>query len=127
MTPPRSDRDRHVSGIHRLFPREPGCDPRTASPHSRPPRGHDERPLIPGDWPEVESIYAAGIATGNATFEAAPPSWEQFIDGKLRTGRLVAGDDDDVVGWAATAPTSAREVYRGVVEHSRCVANASGS
>jgi L-amino acid N-acyltransferase YncA len=30
--------------------------------------------LEPEDWPEVAAIYAAGIATGNATFETTPPS-----------------------------------------------------
>ena len=29
------------------------------------------------DWPEVEAIYAEGIATGDATFETEPPSWEE--------------------------------------------------
>lgn len=27
-------------------------------------------------WPAVREIYAAGIATGQATFEARPPGWE---------------------------------------------------
>lgn len=26
-------------------------------------------------WPEVAQIYAAGIATGDATFETDVPSW----------------------------------------------------
>jgi phosphinothricin acetyltransferase len=76
------------------------------------------RALTPADWPAVERIYAEGIATGNATFEAFPPSWEQFDAGKLTTGRLVAVDDRGVVGWAAVSPVSTREVYHGVVEHS---------
>ena len=42
------------------------------------------------DWPEVERIYAAGIATGDATFEADPPTWEAFDAGKLADHRLVA-------------------------------------
>lgn len=80
------------------------------------------RSLTPGDWPEVERIYAEGIATGNATFESAPPNWEQFDTGRLSVGRLVAVDHDGVAGWAAVAPVSSREVYRGVVEHSLYVA-----
>lgn len=77
------------------------------------------RPMQVEDWPSVESIYRDGIATGNATFEAEPPSWEEFDRGKLTAGRLVAVDDtDQVVGWVAASPVSAREVYRGVVEHS---------
>lgn len=76
------------------------------------------RALTSADWPEVERIYAEGIATGNATFESSPPTWEQFDAGKLATGRLVAVDDLGVAGWAAVSPVSSREVYRGVVEHS---------
>ena len=75
------------------------------------------RPLVAADWPAVEAIYASGIATGNATFEASPPSWESFDSGKLGEHRLVF-DDGDVLGWAAVSPISSREVYRGVVEHS---------
>lgn len=71
------------------------------------------------DWPAVLDIYRRGIETGNATFEAAPPTWETFEAGKLHLGRLVAvGDDGEVLGWVAASPVSSREVYRGVVEHS---------
>ena len=80
------------------------------------------RPLVPADWPAVEAIYRQGIATGNATFEAEPPTWAQFDAGKRPDLRLVATVDDVVVGWAAASPTSARAVYRGVVEHSLYVA-----
>ncbi|MCS5732463.1 GNAT family N-acetyltransferase [Herbiconiux daphne] len=77
------------------------------------------RPMTASDWPAVEAIYRAGIATGNATFEAEPPSWEHFHAGKLYAGRLVATDDTGtVLGWVAASPVSTREVYRGVVEHS---------
>ena len=31
--------------------------------------GLDIRPLVAGDWAAVSTIYAAGIATRNATFE----------------------------------------------------------
>lgn len=76
------------------------------------------RPMRADDWSSVESIYRDGIATGNATFEAEPPSWQDFDRGKLTVGRLVAVDGDDVAGWVAASPVSTREVYRGVVEHS---------
>ncbi|CAN5210828.1 GNAT family N-acetyltransferase [soil metagenome] len=80
------------------------------------------RPLEPGDWSAVEQIYTEGIATGNATFEAEPPSWEQFDQGKRSDLRFVAFVDDSIVGWAAASAVSTREVYRGVVEHSVYVA-----
>jgi L-amino acid N-acyltransferase YncA len=78
--------------------------------------------MTPADWPAVEAIYAAGIATGDATFETAPPSWEEFDAGRLGGHRLVATKDGEVVGWAALSPTSARPCYAGVVEHSVYVA-----
>jgi len=79
--------------------------------------------MAASDWPAVEAIYAEGIATGNATFEEHPPTWEEFDSGKLPEHRLVF-DDGQILGWAAVSPTSAREVYRGVVEHSVYVAAA---
>jgi L-amino acid N-acyltransferase YncA len=70
-------------------------------------------------WPEVEAIYAAGIATGHATFEATTPTWEVFDVGHLPDHRHVCLDaDGTVLGWAAVSPVSARAVYAGVVEHS---------
>ncbi|WP_370582309.1 N-acetyltransferase family protein [Plantibacter sp. VKM Ac-2880] len=81
------------------------------------------RPLEAADWSAVETIYREGIATGNATFEAEPPSWEQFDAGKLTIGRLVAVDESGtVLGWVAASPISGRQAYRGVVEHSVYVA-----
>jgi len=74
------------------------------------------------DWPAVRSIYVQGIATGDATFEPEPPDWQHFDTGRLHAHRLVAILDDEVVGWAAVAPVSARPVYAGVVEHSVYVA-----
>ncbi len=78
--------------------------------------------MTPADWPAVEAIYAAGIATGEATFETAPPSWEEFDAGRLPDHRLVAVENGEVVGWAALSPTSSRACYAGVVEHSVYVA-----
>jgi phosphinothricin acetyltransferase len=74
------------------------------------------------DWPAVEAIYADGIATGEATFETATPSWEEFDGGRLPGHRLVAVAGGRVVGWAALSPTSRRACYAGVVEHSVYVA-----
>jgi L-amino acid N-acyltransferase YncA len=82
------------------------------------------RPMTAADWPSVEAIYRDGMAPGNATFEAEPPTWEAFEVGKLPERRFVAVDGDEVRGWVAAAPTSARPVYQGVVEHSVYVATA---
>jgi L-amino acid N-acyltransferase YncA len=83
------------------------------------------RPLEAADWPGVERIYAEGIATGDATFETEPPSWDEFDGGRLPGHRLVAVEQGEVVGWAALSPTSSRACYAGVVEHSVYVAKAS--
>jgi L-amino acid N-acyltransferase YncA len=76
------------------------------------------RAMTPADWPAVERIYAEGIATGDATFETEPPTREEFDQSRLPGHRLVAVEHDEVVGWAALSPTSARACYAGVVEHS---------
>ncbi len=80
------------------------------------------RALTPADWPRVEAIYVEGIATGNATFDTEPPSWEEFDAARLPEHRFVAVEDGEVVGWIAVSPTSSRECYAGVVENSVYVA-----
>ncbi len=80
------------------------------------------QPMVAQDWTAVETIFREGIATGHATFEAEPPSWEEFDAGKLDVGRLVAVDGDHILGWTALSPVSARPVYRGVIEHSVYIA-----
>jgi L-amino acid N-acyltransferase YncA/SAM-dependent methyltransferase len=82
-----------------------------------PPVG--TRPMQPADWPEVRTIYEAGIATGHATFETAAPEWGVWDRAHLAEHRVVATDDDGrVVGWAALSAVSDRCVYAGVAEHS---------
>lgn len=75
-------------------------------------------PFRPEHWPQAEGIYAAGIATGHATFESEPPSWEAFDASRLPGHRYVALEGDRVLGWVAATPVSDRCVYAGVVEHS---------
>lgn len=66
----------------------------------------------------VLDIYRLGIATGNATFETEPPTWDRFDARHLAEHRFVALDGDRVVGWVACSAVSDRCVYAGVVEHS---------
>ena len=80
------------------------------------------RDLGPLDWPEVAAIYEDGIRSGNATFEVAPPSWEDWDAGHTDI-RLVAEVDGKTAGWAALSPTSSRCCYRGVAENSVYVAS----
>jgi L-amino acid N-acyltransferase YncA len=67
---------------------------------------------------QILDIYRLGIATGDATFETEPPTWEAFTATRLPEHRLVALDGDRVLGWTACTPVSDRCVYAGVVEHS---------
>jgi phosphinothricin acetyltransferase len=76
------------------------------------------RTMTPEDWAAVEVIYAEGIATRQATFETETPTWAAFDAGRMREHRLVAVDESRVVGWAALSPTSTRDCYSGVAEHS---------
>ena len=81
--------------------------------------------MKPEDWPSVRAIYLEGIATGQATFEAEAPSWEQWDAAHLPFARLVAGDGNRVIGWAALSPVSKRRAYQGVAEVSVYVAERS--
>ena len=67
-------------------------------------------------WPQVKAIYENGIATGQATFQTSAPEWEEWDKAHVETCRLVAIDDDRVIGWAALTPVSGRCVYAGVGE-----------
>jgi L-amino acid N-acyltransferase YncA len=76
------------------------------------------RPMTTVDAEPVLRIYQAGLDTGEASFEFATPPWDAFDQGRLPLHRFVAVTGDDVVGWVAVSPVSARAVYAGVVEHS---------
>ena len=54
------------------------------------------RDLLPLDWEEVVRIYEDGIATGVATFETEPPSWERW-DAAHPAIRVVRMSDDALV------------------------------
>ncbi|PJJ48272.1 L-amino acid N-acyltransferase YncA [Mumia flava] len=81
------------------------------------------RALAPADWDAVRRIYAEGIATRNATFETEVPEADALDAKWLANHRWVAVAGEEVVGFAALAPTSPRECYAGVVETSVYVAD----
>ncbi len=81
------------------------------------------RPLAVEDWESVRSIYLAGIATGQATFETEAPSWERWNDAHLLATRFVGISNECIVGWAALSSVSARSVYAGVAEVSVYIAS----
>jgi phosphinothricin acetyltransferase len=78
------------------------------------------RELTPDDWVDVAAIYRDGMRDGMATFETEVPTWKAWDEG--HTLRIVAERDEQVVGWAAVSPASARWAYRGVAEASVYVA-----
>jgi phosphinothricin acetyltransferase len=79
-------------------------------------------PLTPGDWDAVRRIFEEGIASRDATFETAAPSWEEWDAGHLPEPRLAAREGERLLGWAVLSPFSTRACYAGVAEVSIYVA-----
>jgi len=80
-------------------------------------------PMAEEHWTAVRTIYQAGIDTGHATFESAPPAtWEAWHRHHINDMSLVAIEGDVVLGWAALTPASGRCVYAGVAEVSVYIA-----
>jgi phosphinothricin acetyltransferase len=50
------------------------------------------------DWEQVKSIYVAGIATGNATFETSTPTYEKWVSSVIPHSHLVAEADGIILG-----------------------------
>ena len=72
--------------------------------------------MLSSHWDKVKEIYEEGIATGNATFETAAPSWEDWDANHVKVPRLVAIENEEIVGWAALTKVSGRCIYAGVGE-----------
>jgi L-amino acid N-acyltransferase YncA len=72
--------------------------------------------MLPEHWEDVKRIYEEGIATGNATFQTTAPSWDEWDKAHAANPRLVALENNKVLGWAAITPVSGRCVYAGVGE-----------
>jgi L-amino acid N-acyltransferase YncA len=80
--------------------------------------------MKPEHWPAVREIYGEGIATGDATFETDLPDCEKWNSAHRQDCRLIAREAEQVLGWAALSPVSARRAYAGVAEVSVYVAAA---
>jgi phosphinothricin acetyltransferase len=80
--------------------------------------------MLPQHWYAVKKNYEEGIATGNATFQMAAPAYKEWNKDHLPTSRLVAIDNNEILGWAALTPVSGRCVYAGVAEVSVYVTTA---
>ena len=79
--------------------------------------------MLPKHWESVKRIYAEGVATGNATFQTSVPTWEEWDSAHVKNSRLVAMENETVLGWAALTAVSGRCVYAGVGEVSVYVSN----
>lgn len=76
----------------------------------------DFRTMTENDWPYVSEIYLQGIKTHNATFETQIPTWDKWDSSHIKTCRIIVSIDNEIAGWAALVPVSARKVYSGVAE-----------
>lgn len=76
------------------------------------------REMIPKDWDSVFAIYKQGIDSGKATFTTEYPTWEEWDAVHHKACRYVALFNDEIAGFVAVSPTTARVPYRGVVEAS---------
>ncbi len=84
----------------------------------------ETRAMLPEHWSAVSQIYKEGIDTGVATFEKEIPTYESWDANHIKTCRIVAVVDEQIVGWAALSPVSSRCVYGGVGEVSVYVGSA---
>jgi phosphinothricin acetyltransferase len=81
------------------------------------------RPMTAEDWTSVAEIYKQGIETGNATFQQEIPTWDDWNNGHIKSCRIIAEINNEIVGWAALIAVSGRCVYAGVAEVSVYIAN----
>lgn len=95
----------------------------------------DIRPATQAHWLAMHEVFARGITSGQARFEAEPPAWSDWDTSHRPNPRLVAFDGQraingeqafnggeavgpvgPVLGWAAVSQVSDRPVFAGVVE-----------
>jgi phosphinothricin acetyltransferase len=81
------------------------------------------RDLCESDAAAILDIYQQGLAGGEASFETRAPDWPTWNKKYHPFCRLVMERDDSIRGWAALAPVSVRDCYRGVAEVSIYVAS----
>lgn len=74
------------------------------------------RSMSSKDWNQVAKIYGEGIATGFATFETTVPDYDSWNNAHIKECRLVAEENEIILGWTALSPVSSRCVYGGVAE-----------
>jgi phosphinothricin acetyltransferase len=80
------------------------------------------RHLQPADATAVLEIYQQGLDSGEASFETHAPDWPTWNRKYHPFCRLGQEQHGAIQGWAALAPVSVRDCYRGVAEVSIYVA-----
>ncbi len=81
------------------------------------------QPMLPAHAEAVLKIYKEGMDTGNATFNTVVPTWEEWNAAHHLHTRIVALENNQVIGWVALLPVSSRACYSGVAEFSIYIAN----
>ncbi len=81
--------------------------------------------LLPEQADAVLAIYGEGLQSGQATFNTALPSWQEWDAAHLLHTRLIATENSKVLGWVALLPVSSRACYKGVAEFSIYIAKES--
>jgi L-amino acid N-acyltransferase YncA len=79
-------------------------------------------PLSEQHWSEVKAIYLSGVATGNANFSFAEPEWSGWDKTHVKDCRLVATENNQVLGWVALTAIHDQCVFAGVAEVSIYIA-----
>ena len=73
-------------------------------------------PMTDSDWEDVSRIFLTGTQTENATFRSELPTFDEWDSGHFKECRLIAKQENQIIGWAALSPISTRKEYQGVAE-----------
>ncbi len=68
------------------------------------------------DIKKVLEIYNEALIEGKSTFNNVCPSVEDWDNSHLKTNRLVAKENGEIIAFSALSPTSSRACYKGVCE-----------
>ncbi|BCJ94714.1 phosphinothricin N-acetyltransferase [Anaerocolumna cellulosilytica] len=74
------------------------------------------REMQPTDWEQVAVIYEQALITGESTFQTEIPEYKEWDSGHLKECRIVAEQNNRIIGWVALTPFSNRLVYKGVAQ-----------
>jgi phosphinothricin acetyltransferase len=77
---------------------------------------YEIREMRKSDWEYVSNIYTQSLIEGKATFQTKCPDYETWDRNHLTDCRFVMVTGETVIGFCTLGATSARDVYRGVVE-----------